>query len=204
MLTAASKSRPALVSARSSFNAGSSTSSSRAASTIASGDIFDAPGRMIFEDDTTNGPSPTSSRRYQPSHFRPLPAQKSTHSQSTTAAAPVSHQYHTNQAQQLSHTSHARQMSTFAHHRPTTDGSSVLFDGPARPRQPPRVTSRHAFARTVSSTASSPAPLNPFNGVDMKNYVPPSPLPEPVVFDGPARPRRKVPTQLRKPSQVRD
>ena len=210
MLTAASKSRPVLTSARSSFNAGACVASSRAASTFtASSDIFDAPGRLIFEDELAVDMSRNPSLRYYPSHFRPRTSSQSSEetSPSSSPSRSVSHKPQYNQQPQSNtfiSQAPVRHLSTMASHRMTGDASSIIFDGPARPRHPPRVTSRHNHARASSTVAASgkPMPLNPFEGVDMKKYVPPAPLPEPMVFDGPAKPRRKVPVQVKKSSHV--
>lgn len=209
MLQTASKTRPALVSARSSFHAGSGTVSRKAASTYAASDIFDTPGRLIFEDESPFDTSRNPSLRYHPSHFRPLGSQPNVQA-SSSSSSPIPSTTHKHQLSQQSQTNglsgqaHARQLSTLAHHRTTGDVSTIVFDGPARPRNPPRVTSRHGSARASSSAASSTAalPLNAFEGVDMKKYVPPMPPQEPMVFDGPARPRRKAPVQTKKASQA--
>ncbi|EJD01949.1 uncharacterized protein FOMMEDRAFT_141165 [Fomitiporia mediterranea MF3/22] len=198
MLAAASKSRPALVAARSSFHANQSTSSARAASTLTTAaDIFDAPGRMIFDSEQPTSPSLSAARRYYPSHFRPIESQSTAASDSPSpTSGPATHRSQsTQQPYGHVHAAHARQMSTVAHQRISNDGSTVIFDGPARPRNPPRVTTRHDHSRPSSTSAAS---LNASGGVDM---IPPIPLPEPLVFDGPAQPRRLIPVQIRKSSQ---
>ncbi|KAL5478600.1 hypothetical protein ACEPAI_2784 [Sanghuangporus weigelae] len=190
MLTAAkTTSRPALVHARSSFNA---CSSSRAASMLASSDIFDTPGRLIFEEDPIGNARLSPSRKYYPSHFRPQPQDANA---SVTAVASDEHVMHrsqpTSHPQTLAQQPQARQMSTLAHHRNVNDGSAVMFDGPARPRNPPRVTSRHVRA---SSTVASASALTG----EMKDHASAPAMPDPIIYDGPARPPRKVPVQLKK------
>lgn len=58
----------------------------------------------------------------------------------------------------------------------------ILFDGPAHPSRPIIVTTRH---RNSSSLASSGSSIT---------YSPP----EPIIFDGPSRPRRRGPAAMAK------
>ncbi|OCB86998.1 hypothetical protein A7U60_g5888 [Sanghuangporus baumii] len=192
MLTAAkTTSRPALVHARSSFNAGSG---SRAASMLASSDIFDTPGRLIFEEDPIGNASFSSSRKYYPSHFRPQSQDANTCVTAVASDGPVMHKSQPSpHPQTLAQQPQARQMSTLAHYRNVNDGSAVMFDGPARPRNPPRVTSRHVRASSTVASASA------VTG-EMKDHASAPAMPDPIIYDGPARPPRKVPVQLKKSS----
>jgi len=140
----------------------------RPASTLTlsgSGDIFDAPERP-FEEEQSSFLSALQ-QRYLPSPF--CPPANSSYSPSSSSVSKSS----------WTTTMSAGSSSSAAHY--PTHAPSLVFDGPARPRQRLIVTSRN---RHSSSSAFT-------------NAVPYAPA-VPEIFDGPARPRRRGPSQTSK------
>lgn len=204
MLTA-TKARPALARTSSSIHA--SVANTPAASFLASSDIFDSPGRLILDEDSAFKPSIGASRRYYPSHFRPPPDQTKTQIAASSAApATHTHKHLADQIQAQAHgqiqghaqAAQVRQISTLSRHHAAFEGSAVMFDKPARPRHALLVTSRHSHTRSASSSAS----LNAITAADMKDHVPPPPLPDAIVYKNPARPPRKIPVQHQRSAEV--
>ena len=168
---------------------------------LASNDIFDSPGRLIFEDSAPVPPTRPIRAAPRP-HDRirqPSPTRHSLDTQRTFArGAPIpSRQVPDDQPQNNAHAHHAnqaRQLSTLSRNRDTLDGSVTLFNGPAKPRNRSHLISRRS--------ASSAAPLSTADAAKLlqgqKDRFSELALPDPVIYDGPARPPKKVPVRLKR------
>lgn len=188
---------------------------SRSASSLTapSADIFSVQERMIFEDNTDSyfsmPLSSNSASRYRPSPFRPRSDSHSSSVSTASSSSSVSTMCHSpTSPRPFSQTpAKVRAMSTTTNsfhssmniNGPRSDLIST-FSGPARPRRPPIVTTRHSSGMASRGDSEIAMPLDAFPGVDLLggSYVPPKPLPDPVIFDGPAQPRRQVPPAQRK------
>ena len=185
MLTA-SKARPALTRAAASLHGNKGP---RTASILASSDIFDNPGRLIFEDSAPSS-APTSGAPRRHSAFNQPPPRQHWGEGTLAHTAPAP----SRQLSDHSHASRARQLSTLSRHRETLDGSTILLNGPACPRNPPRIFSRHASSSVVPLVVPDATKMSQGQNDRFSELA----LPEPVIFDGPARPPRKVPVRLRR------